>query len=127
MQYHSTDEPKQKTVSHGHNYYNATTNNDAYGMTKIVAILGYATLLGWLIAMILHDKHKSSFSIFHLRQSLGLIITGALLALVPLIGWLMNVAVFLVWLYAIYYAIQGQSVKVPFLGDWYQEHLDFIK
>ncbi|PHR84866.1 MAG: hypothetical protein COA59_05725 [Colwellia sp.] len=102
-------------------------NNSVHGMTKIVAILSYATLLGWLIAMMLHDKHKSSFTTFHLRQSLGLIITGALLALVPLIGWLMNLAVLFAWFYAIYYALQGRKEKVPFLGDCYQEYLDFIK
>ena len=120
MECHSTDKTKQQTVSHTRNY-------DVDRTTKIVAVLSYATLLGWLVAMILHDKHKSSFSIFHLRQSLGLIITGALLALVPLIGWLMNVAVLLAWLYVIYHAIQGRTEKVPFLGDFYQEHLDFIK
>ncbi|MBL4900719.1 MAG: hypothetical protein JKX76_14000 [Colwellia sp.] len=106
--------------------YNSTTD-DEYSSSKTVAIIGYVTLVGWLAAIMLYGKHKSSFTTFHLRQSLGLIITGALLALVPLIGWLMNVAVFLVWLYAIYHAIQGRKVKVPVLGDYYQEHLDFIK
>ncbi|MDX2366961.1 MAG: hypothetical protein QNK36_00870 [Colwellia sp.] len=127
MQYHSTDKIKQQTVSNARNHYDAPMNNVVYGMTKYVAILSYITLLGWLAAMVLHDKHKSSFTIFHLRQSLGLIITGALLALVPLIGWLMNLAVFFVWLYAIYHAVQGRKVKVPILGNCYQEHLDFIK
>ncbi|MFT5852453.1 MAG: putative membrane protein [Colwellia sp.] len=102
-------------------------SNIAYGTNKIVAIVSYITLLGWLVAIVLHDKHKSAFTTFHLRQSLGLIITGALLALVPLIGWLMNVIVFFAWLYAIYHAIQGRMEKVPTLGDFYQKHLDFIK
>lgn len=127
MQYHSTEKSKQQTMSHASDYYDSSMIDDVYGITKTVAIIGYITLVGWLVAIVLHDKHKSSFTTFHLRQSLGLIITGALLALVPLIGWLMNVAVFLVWLYAIYHAIQGRKVKVPVLGDCYQEHLDFIK
>jgi uncharacterized membrane protein len=102
-------------------------NNDVYGKNKVVAIVSYITLLGWLMAIVLYDKHRSAFTTFHLRQSLGLIITGALLALVPLIGWLMNVIVLLAWLYAIYHAIQGRMEKVPALGDFYQKHLDFIK
>jgi uncharacterized membrane protein len=101
--------------------------NDVYGMEKIVAIVSYITLLGWLVAIVLHDKHRSIFTTFHLRQSLGLIITGALLALVPLIGWLMNLIVFLAWVFALYHAIQGRMEKVPALGDFYQKHLDFIK
>jgi uncharacterized membrane protein len=108
-------------------YYDASIDNVVYGMDKIVAIVGYITLLGWLVAIVLHDKHKSIFTTFHLRQSLGLIITGALLALIPLIGWLINVIVCLAWLYAIYHAIQGRMKKVPALGDFYQKHLDFIK
>ncbi|MFT7006112.1 MAG: putative membrane protein [Colwellia sp.] len=102
-------------------------NNNVHGTNKIVAIVSYITLLGWLVAIVLYDKHKSAFTTFHLRQSLGLIITGALLALVPLIGWLMNLIVFLAWLYAIYHAIQGRMEKVPALGEFYQKHLDFIK
>jgi uncharacterized membrane protein len=102
-------------------------NNNVHGTNKIVAIVSYITLLGWLVAIVLYDKHKSAFTTFHLRQSLGLIITGALLALVPLIGWLINLIVFLAWLYAIYHAIQGRMEKVPALGEFYQKHLDFIK
>jgi uncharacterized membrane protein len=127
MEYHSTEKPKQQTTLTPSDLYESRMSNDLYGTDKIVAILGYITLLGWLVAIVLHDKHKCSFTTFHLRQSLGLIITGALLALIPLIGWLMNIAVFLVWLYAIYHAIQGRQEKVPVLGDCYQEHLDFIK
>lgn len=126
MQSPSTDKPKQQALSQTHDHQQSLMG-DAYQSTKTIAIIGYVTLLGWLVAIMLHGKRKSSFTTFHLRQSLGLIITGALLALVPLIGWLMNVAVFFVWLYAVYHAIQGRKVKVPVLGDCYQEHLDFIK
>lgn len=126
MQYHSTDKSEQQAISQTNEDFDSSIN-DEYGMTKAIAILGYITLLGWLIAIVLHDKHKSSFTIFHLRQSLGLILTGAILALVPLIGWLLNVVVFLVWVYAIFHAIQGRQEKVPALGDIYQTHLDFIK
>lgn len=127
MKYHSTDKPKQQGISKATDYYESSINKDVCVTNKMVAILGYVTLLGWLIAILLHDKHKSSFTTFHLRQSLGLIITGGLLALIPLVGWLLNIAVFLVWIYALYYAVQGLQEKAPFLGDFYQEHLDFIK
>lgn len=127
MQYNSLEKSKPHVTSHASSYYDCSANNGVYGMAKIVAILSYVTLIGWLVAIVLHGKHKSHFATFHLRQSLGLIITGALLALVPLIGWLMNVVVCLVWFYAIFFAVQGREQKVPFLGAFYQEHLDFIK
>jgi len=127
MQYHSTEKPKHDIASPPRDYSDISMGNDCCGMFKTIAILSYVTLFGWLIAMVFHDKYKSPFTIFHLRQSIGLIMTGALLALVPLIGWMMNLAVFCVWLYAIYHAVQGQQESVPLLGDYYQKHLDFIK
>ena len=129
MSYHSMNNSNNK--QHKHSYtktdYLTSSNNEPYDMEKVVAILSYLTLLGWLVAIVLYGKHKSSFTSFHLRQSLGLIITLALLSLIPLIGWLMSVAVGFAWLYALFYTLQGQQKKVYLLGDFYQQHLDFIK
>ena len=129
MSYHSMNNSNNK--QHKHSYtktdYLASADNEPYDMEKVVAILSYLTLLGWLVAIVLYGKHKSSFTSFHLRQSLGLIITLALLSLIPLIGWLMSVAVGFAWLYALFYTLQGQQKKVYLLGDFYQQHLDFIK
>ncbi len=127
MQYHSMEKPKQDASYHRKDYYQNTRKHENYDMAKVVAVVSYLTLIGWLIAIALYGKHKSCFTSFHLRQSLGLIITGALLSFIPLVGWIMNVAVCLAWLYALYHAVQGQQQKVPFLGDFYQEKLDFIK
>jgi len=96
-------------------------------LNRIVAILGYLTLAGWLIAILLRGKTKSAFACFHLRQSLGIIITGAFLSLIPLIGWLLNVLICLAWLVCLYQACQGHKYLMPFLGQYYQRHLDFIE
>lgn len=130
MQYHSTDKTEHDSPENTNDYQdmqNISEHENDHSSAKIIAIIGYITLVGWLLAIVLHGKHKSRFTAFHLRQSLGLIITGGLLALLPLIGWLMNVIVLLVWFYAIFHAIKGREIKVPVLGDFYQEHLDFIK
>ncbi|MCW8832409.1 MAG: hypothetical protein OQK09_01785 [Colwellia sp.] len=127
MQYHSMENPKQRASTKMQNCYQERDKANFSDMPRVIAVVSYLTLIGWLIATMLYGKHRSHFARFHLRQSLGLIITGALLSFIPLIGWLMNVAVCLVWLFALYHAIQGYQQKVPFLGDFYQEHLDFIK
>ncbi len=100
---------------------------ERYKMATLVAVISYFTLIGWVVAMVIYDKHQSSFASFHLRQSLGLIITGALLSLIPLVGWVLNFAIILAWAVGLYSAIQGQEYKVPLLGKFYQEHLDFIQ
>ena len=96
-------------------------------MATLVAVISYFTLIGWVVAMVIYDKHQSSLASFHLRQSLGLIITGALLSLIPLVGWLLIIAVIVAWAIGLYSAIQGQEYKVPLFGDFYQRHLDFIE
>lgn len=100
---------------------------ERYQMSTLVSVISYFTLIGWVVAMIIYDKHQSSLASFHLRQSLGLIITGALLSFIPLIGWLLNIGVIFGWFLGLYGAIQGKETKVPFLGDIYQNYLDFIE
>jgi len=100
---------------------------ERHQMATLVAVISYFTLIGWVVAMIIYDKHQSQLASFHLRQSLGLIITGSLLSFIPLIGWLLTIGVIFAWFIAIYAAIQGKEVKVPLLGDTYQNYLDFIE
>ena len=100
---------------------------ERFNMATFIAVISYFTLLGWIVALVMYDKHQSSLANFHLRQSLGLIITGAILSLIPLVGWALNVVVLLAWLVGLCCAIQGKEYAVPLLGDFYQEHLDFIK
>jgi uncharacterized membrane protein len=96
-------------------------------MAKCVAVVCYLTVVGWLIAFVIYGNNKSSLSSFHLRQSLGLIVTGCLLSFIPLIGWLLNLGVIVGWFYGLYYAVKGMESAVPILGQFYQQHLDFIR
>jgi uncharacterized membrane protein len=97
-----------------------------YDMEKIVAILCYFTPVGWLIAMVMYGDNKSPLASFHLRQSLGLIITAALLLFIPLVGWLLSLGVFVAWFFALNCAINRHQHPLPILGEFYQKHLDFI-
>jgi len=103
------------------------TLSERYRMATLVAVISYFTLIGWVVALVIYDKHQSSLASFHLRQSLGLFITGALLSFIPLIGWFLNFVVIGAWAYGLYAAVQGQECKVPLLGDIYQQRLDFIQ
>ncbi len=104
-----------------------TQTKQHYDMEKVVAVVSYFTVLGWLIAVVIYGKHKSSFARFHLRQSLGLVITAAVLSFIPLIGWVLNIGVAVVWLIAIFNTFIGQQYIVPIIGEFFQEHLDFIR
>jgi len=98
-----------------------------YDMVKVVSVLSYLTIIGWLIAAVLYGNHRSSLARFHLKQSLGLILTGTVLIFIPLIGWMLSVLVYLAWCVGLYHAFNNQRYLLPFIDNFYQTHLDFIK
>lgn len=93
---------------------------------KAIAVGCYFTIIGWLVALLFYGKYKSCLARFHLRQSLGLIVTFAVLAMLPLIGWLLTSLVFLGWCVCVYHAVLGEKYTLPIVGDFFQKHLDFI-
>lgn len=74
-----------------------------------MAIVAYITLIGFIVAIILHGQKKTQLGAYHLRQALGLLITGFALwiagiiltvvtfgfgaLLMPLVGILLLIAV----------------------------------
>jgi len=96
-------------------------------LSKVFSIVSYLTVVGWLVALVFNGRNRSCLISFHLRQSLGLILTAALLSFIPLIGWLLNIVVLFFWLMAIYRAFLGERYCVPIIGFFYQEKLAFIR
>jgi uncharacterized membrane protein len=91
-----------------------------------VAIVSYITLVGWIVAFVLYGKNKTDLGAYHLRQSLGLFLTGIILWWIPIVGWILNVLVFLFWVIGLIYAIQGDKKPVPIAGEFYQSILKGI-
>ena len=99
---------------------------------RTVAILSYITLIGFIVAIVMHSSKKTALGSFHLRQALGLLVTGLafgfcviILAFIPIIGWL---AIALGWLSLLVLVIMGligaasgQQKPVPVLGEYYQK------
>lgn len=109
-------------MTHSH-----TSTQDVHDMARVVAVISYLTLVGWFIAIVLHSNYRTSFSTFHLRQALGLIITAAILTFIPLIGWLLNIVLAIFWLISFVHAIRGDFYLVPKLGTLFQHHFTFIR
>lgn len=95
-------------------------------MARIIAVLSYFTFVGWLIALLIYGQNKSVFARYHLRQSLGILITFCLLSLIPLVGWLLTVLVVVAWCYGVFSALTLHKYRLPYCGDFYQSHLSFI-
>jgi uncharacterized membrane protein len=99
---------------------------------KTIAIISYLTIIGFIIAVIMHGSNKTRLGAYHLRQMLGLLVTGVvlffvglLLAFIPLLGWLTSMALwfglFVLWLIGLIAAANGQMKPVPVLGQQYEQ------
>lgn len=120
---------------------NQTTQQNDPG--KTVAILSYCTLIGWIIAIVLNgDKaNKSELGVFHVRQGLGIFVTGfammilsGIFVFIPFIGWLIAIvinlgyiALFIFWILGLIAAINGEKKLAPLVGPVYQNLFSGIK
>jgi uncharacterized membrane protein len=93
---------------------------------RLVAIISYGTLIGWLIALLLHQQHPTRLGRFHLRQTLGLYLSAVLVGWIPAIGWLLSVGLLVLWVLGLAGAIQERAEPVPLLGKWYQQVLGLL-
>jgi uncharacterized membrane protein len=95
---------------------------------KTTAIIAYLTLIGFIAAVIIHGNKKTRIGAYHLRQSLGIMLTGFAVGLcwiVPFIGWIAGfigwILILVLWIMGLIGAINGQQKPVPLLGEHYQK------
>jgi uncharacterized membrane protein len=95
---------------------------------KTTGIIAYLTIIGLIAAFVLNKDSKDEFASYHIRQSLGLCLTGVALAvigLVPFIGWLVSIfgtiCLVVLWILGLINALNGLEKPVPILGTKYIE------
>jgi uncharacterized membrane protein len=81
------------------------------------------------------EQNKSELGVFHLRQALGIYLTGIVFSIaqgvflfIPFLGWIINVAImlsmiglFIFCILGLISAINGEKKAVPIVGDMYQK------
>ena len=88
---------------------------------KLVAIVSYITLIGWIVALILNSNKKTSLGSFHIRQALLIMIAGVVVSWIPYIGWILGLILFVFWIIGLIAAINGQEKEVPLIGAYAQK------
>ena len=94
---------------------------------KTAAIISYLWLIGLVIAFLMNSTKKNSFTAFHIRQAIGLIAIHIIIfALerflgIGMLAWIFDFGLLILWVIAIFGAIQGEEKRVPLLGDQFQE------
>jgi uncharacterized membrane protein len=89
------------------------------GRTK--AIVAHITIVGWIIALVINSNDKDEFASFYIRQLLGLYLAGFILSLIPGIGWIVALVVFVFWILSLLGAIQNEIKETPVAGKYFQE------
>lgn len=108
----------------------ATAKNEvvtANGEAKKIAIIAYITIIGLIIAFVMNNDKKQDFASYHIRQSVGLCLTGlalGIIGIVPILGWIINIVGFFVllymWVVALMNAINEKEKPAPLLGKKYE-------
>ncbi len=99
---------------------------------KTVALVSYFTLIGWIVALIMHGSNKTRLGAYHLRQMLGLMImalaVGILtlpLIMIPFLGWgilwLLRVGLLVLWIMGLIAAANGEEKPMPIVGELFQK------
>jgi uncharacterized membrane protein len=106
---------------------------------KTISWVSYITIIGWIIAIVSYNgsAEKSSLARFHLRQSLGLIITAVAIYFATIIFSLMigflgtvlsilNLGFLVLWIIGLISAVNGEEKPLPIVGEFYQKTFTFI-
>lgn len=108
---------------------------------KTIAIISYITIIGWIISYIQYGNNKSQLAVFHIRQSLFLMLCTFIIAMfqmlfafTPYLGRIISMSLsfimlgFLVlWIIALLNAINGEQKPLPIFGNKAQDLLKGIK
>lgn len=95
---------------------------------KNIAIIAYITIVGLIIAFIMNGEKKNDFARYHIRQSVGLALTGlalGVIGMIPILGWIIDLlgifVLLFMWITGLINAINGKEKPVPILGSKFLE------
>ncbi|MCH9659964.1 MAG: hypothetical protein K0U54_03540 [Bacteroidetes bacterium] len=94
---------------------------------KNIAVIAYITLIGWIIALIMHNSNKTELGAFHIRQMLGIMLVGFALSIlasvigIGIISWIVQIGMLVLWVLGLIGAIQGEKKLIPVVGEQFQQ------
>ena len=84
--------------------------NDDVQKNKVLAAVSYLYIASLIILLI---KKDSPYVQFHAKQGFVLFIASLIAGFIPLVGWLLNIVVFVAVLVGLISALQGKWYKMP--------------
>jgi len=94
---------------------------------KSIAIISYITIIGWILAVVMNSKNRTSIANFHIRQALGihlLFMLSRMIAFVTgsfLMSKIIFVAAFALLIIGLLSASKEEEKPIPVVGEAFQE------
>ncbi len=86
---------------------------------KLYASLVYfLSVIGLIIVILLNQTEKSAYLAFHIRQGAKLAVASAICMLIPLVGWLAGLVIFVVTLISAFTTLQGKSKEPAIISSF---------
>ncbi|MDP3888585.1 MAG: DUF4870 domain-containing protein [bacterium] len=89
------------------------------------AALSY--VLGFVSGIIFFILEKDEFVRFHAMQSIVAFGVLTIISFIPVIGWILTPVImllgFVLWLFLIFKAYQGEKYKLPYVGEFAEKQL----
>jgi uncharacterized membrane protein len=87
--------------------------------SKTFAFLAtFLSIIGFLIVLL--TKKDDKYVMFYARQSLVVFIAwviAGILGWIPILGWILSVVVFVLWIFSWIYALSGKEKNTPLIGS----------
>jgi len=106
----------------------STEGTSQIGEGKTIAIIAYITIIGLIIAFVMNNEKKNEFASYHIKQSLGLSLTGlalSMIGIIPILGWIISIlgsfVLLVMWIVSLINAINEKEKPAPILGEKYIE------
>ncbi|MGE0566344.1 MAG: DUF4870 domain-containing protein [Bacteroidia bacterium] len=104
---------------------------------KTVAIVAYITLIGYIVAIIMHGNKKTALGTYHLRQATGLIITAFaswiamfIIGMIPFVNFILILLAPVIWIgilvlliMGVIAASNGEMKPLPLVGKMFEKML----
>src|SRR5699024_11362157 len=104
-----------------------TENQELAKNEKTIAIIAYLTIIGLIIAFVMNQDKKGVFSTYHIKQSLGIALTGialGIVGMVPILGWIASILGTMVMIFlcimGFINALNGEQKIDPILVENYK-------
>lgn len=106
-------------------------NSNTVEEGKTMAIVSYIFFIGLIIAFIVNNDKKNSFTAYHIRQSLGIYLLWiatrlaftllSIVIYIPMLSWLIYISMLVLVVLGLVAAVQGEKKPVPLVGEKFQE------